>query len=307
MILSLAKRIFLPVAIAFLCYFAWRSRQNLVDVVRHAQPVFLLAAVLVWTMMNAFAAAFAAVFFKRRNESMTAGKAARIHIANLPARYIPGGVWHTVGRIADFRRHGIDARSISMFVLIENVLAVCLAFILAAAMLLGTLGSQGWGRVAAICALVSAIALLVMPLVLSARPADERIRIPARDYILLILIVAASWCFAAAAFVTYLYAFPTLVLQNTPIELAGSYLFSWAAGFVAVFAPQGIGVFEVVAADMLRGANPLMSMAALIAGFRLVILAADVTAWLALRLVSGSAVGERRDLLGDKPDQENNH
>jgi hypothetical protein len=74
-------------------------------------------------------------------------------------------------------------------------------------------------------------------------------------------------------------------------------LFSWGIGFISIFAPQGIGVFEVVAADLLRGVEPLMGIAAVIAGFRLIILTADAVAWLTLQLLSGLAVGQRRNLL----------
>ncbi len=85
----------------------------------------------------------------------------------------------------------------------------------------------------------------------------------------------------------YLSAFPRLALQAVPLETAGAYLFSWGVGFIAIFAPQGIGVFEVVAADLMRSDSTFMSVAALLAGFRLIILAADATVWAALNAFSG--------------------
>ena len=97
-----------------------------------------------------------------------------------------------------------------------------------------------------------------------------------------------SWCIAATAFVIYLSAFPGLTLQAGPLESAGAYLFSWGVGFISIFAPQGIGVFEVVAADLMRGAGTLMSVAALLAGFRLIVLAADATVWAALHVLSAN-------------------
>ncbi len=82
-------------------------------------------------------------------------------------------------------------------------------------------------------------------------------------------------------------AFPGLGLGANPGEIAGAYLFSWAVGFVSIFAPQGIGVFEVVAAELMSPAGTFMSVAALFAGFRLVILVADATVWVMLKAVSG--------------------
>ncbi len=100
--------------------------------------------------------------------------------------------------------------------------------------------------------------------------------------------LARSWCIAATAFVIYLSAFPGLALQAAPLETAGAYLFSWGVGFIAIFAPQGIGVFEVVAADLMRGAGTFMSVAALLGGFRIIVLAADATVWVALHALSGN-------------------
>ena len=67
-------------------------------------------------------------------------------------------------------------------------------------------------------------------------------------------------------------------------EIAGTYLFSWGVGSLTVFAPQGIGVFETLAAGLLEATSGLGGGAALVAGFRLVVLLADLTAWAACRV-----------------------
>ncbi len=58
MILRVAKRIFLPIALAFLAYFAWDSRELLIDVVRSAKPLKLAMAVIAWTSMHALSPLF---------------------------------------------------------------------------------------------------------------------------------------------------------------------------------------------------------------------------------------------------------
>ena len=47
----------------------------------------------------------------------------------------------------------------------------------------------------------------------------------------------------------------------------------WSAGYVAVFAPQGIGVFEGVAAALAKETAPAWTTVALVAGFRVIVLA----------------------------------
>jgi hypothetical protein len=285
-ILRVAKRIFLPIALTFLAYFAWESRELLVDVVRNANPLMLAVAVLVWMLMNAVAPLFSMLIFRARNVPLSYKTAARVHIANLPARYIPGGIWHTVGRIGSFRDLDIGKRDISIFVFLENTLAVCVAFVIGGSLLAAIRGLDGWGQVAALSAVGGAVLLLASPFILSLRVIQGGKRFPTSDFVTVMIVTAISWCVAATAFVIYLSAFPGLRLQAAPLETAGTYLFSWGVGFISIFAPQGIGVFEVVAADLMRGAGTLMSVAALLAGFRLVVLAADAAAFAALHLLA---------------------
>ena len=286
MILHVAKRIFLPIALAFLAYFAWESRELLVDVVRSARPSMLAVAVLAWMLMHALSPLLSLLIFRARNVPLSYRTAARIHIANLPARYLPGGIWHTVGRIAGFRDMDIGRRDISIFVFLENALAICVAFVIGGSLLAANRGLDGWGQIAALSAVGGAVFLLASPFILSLRVIQGDERFPTRDFVAVTIVTAISWCVGATAFVIYLSAFPGLLLQAAPLETAGAYLFSWGVGFISIFAPQGIGVFEVVAADLMRGTSNLMSVAALLAGFRLVVLAADVTVWAALRALS---------------------
>ena len=59
----------------------------------------------------------------------------------------------------------------------------------------------------------------------------------------------------------------------------------WMHGFAAVFAPQGVGVFEATIGMLLKGTIPLAGTALIAAGFRVVILAADLLAFCALQLL----------------------
>jgi hypothetical protein len=305
--LRAAKSVFLLVAVACLAWFAWQSRDLLTDILRSARPAYLLLAVALWLLMNGFAALFSAQIFRARGTAVSIAIAARIHISNLPARYIPGGIWHTVGRAASFRNLDISARDIAIFVFLENVLAVSVAFLIGGTLLFVTRASDTWRDIALLSAIVAAALLVLSPLLLARIERFGAVRFPVGPFVTLTLLTGLSWCVAAGAFVTYLMAFPDIGAAIAPLEVAGSYLFSWGVGFVSIFAPQGIGIFEVVAADLLRGNEPLIGIAALLAGFRLVILVADTVAWTALHLMSGLTVGQGRDLLGDKADQEDDH
>lgn len=305
--LRIVKAVFLVVALAALAWFAWQSRTLLHDVLQSARPLRLALATIIWLLMNAAAAAFTVCAFQSIGTQISFTRAMTVHVRNLPARYIPGGIWHTVGRVAGFRELGIGARPLSVFVLLENVLAAGVAFLLGAALLVAT---QAGGRLTTVilaAGLGAFAVLLLLPYLLSRFAGPGSGKPDAASLVRLALLTAMSWSIAATAFVAYVSAFPELSENLAPLNVAGGYLFSWAAGFVAVFAPQGIGVFEVVAAELLRGSAPLIGVAALLAGFRIVILVADTVAWLVLQAASGLAVGQRRNLLRNEPDQENDH
>jgi hypothetical protein len=195
-ILRVAKRIFLPIALAFLAYFAWESRDLLVEVVRGARPLTLALSVLVWMLMHALAPLFSTLVFRARNVALSYGTAARIHVTNLPARYIPGGIWHTVGRIAGFRNMDIGQRDISIFVFLENLLAVCVAFVIGGSLLAVSRGLDGWGQIAALSAVGGAIFLLASPFILSFRIIQGDDRFPIRSFVAVTIITAITWCVA---------------------------------------------------------------------------------------------------------------
>jgi hypothetical protein len=81
---------------------------------------------------------------------------------------------------------------------------------------------------------------------------------------------------ASTSFVLYYSSLTSQTLNISEIiHTAASYLFSWGVGYISVFAPQGIGIFEIVAGKMLILPISIGGAIAFIAGFRIVSLAAD--------------------------------
>jgi glycosyltransferase 2 family protein len=287
-ILGIARQIFGLVALGILVYLVWASRESLLEITRSGDPLQLSAAVVAWSLMNLMSPALSAVIFRGRGHSLSYQTALDIHISNLPARYLPGGIWHTVGRIAGFKRLGIARRDITLFVLLENALALGVAFLFGGIVVAWYHDMEGWGLAAA-CAGAGGLALLVaLPFILSYRIPKNGVRLRTRAYVSGIGVVALSWFVGAVAFVLYVTAFTELDVGAPLVEIAGIYLFSWGAGFVSVFAPQGIGVFEVIAGELLDSTESLKGTVALLAGFRLVILLADSLTWAIQKSLHGA-------------------
>jgi len=227
---------------------------------------------------------FAVMVFGGLGNRIGYAEAARIHVTNLPARYLPGGIWHTVGRVIRYREIGVEKRHLAAFVFLENALSAATAFILGGTLLVAFRGLQGWGGVAALAVVASIVGLGLVPTLLKIRVFATRMALRGRYYLAGIVSAMLSWCVAASAFVAFVAAFPTLPVDASRLEIVGAYLFSWGIGFIAIFAPQGVGVFEVAAAELLGGSADITSIVPLIAMFRLVILTADVLAWTGLQL-----------------------
>ncbi len=283
--LSWLKRLFALLAVGCLLYFGWHSRELLGEILTGTSTGMLAAAVAVWLFMHLVSPLFATVVFMGSGFHMRYRRALNIHLANLPARYIPGGIWHTVGRIVSYRELGIDAGRISLFVLLENVLSAAVAFLLGGGVLSVYRGMDDWGSLAALCAAGGGIVLILMPVLLRFRVARPIARIASGHYLAGIAVILLNWCVAATAFVLFVASFKALSLETPLLETAAVYLFSWGVGFIAVFAPQGVGVFELMAGELLRGSLALGGVAVLLVGFRAVIFAADLLGWVLGRLL----------------------
>lgn len=274
------KLIFTPVAFIFLLYFAWQSKDELAELIRDASIVYLCLAAIVWGLLHALSPVLAVVVFKACGSNVSWQQAFSIHAARLPARYLPGGIWHTVGRVMDYREQGVASRHLSAFVLLENGLAAAVTLAVGGGIVFALRGTDPLGSVAGLSSLAGVVALPAIAYAINSRLLQQPDKLSLVNYLNSVAVVSVFWIGAAIAFLLYLNAFPSSQGAYSLIEMGGIYLFSWGVGFVSIFAPQGIGVFEVVASELMDGPIGFMGLAALIAGFRVVVLVADIIVWL---------------------------
>ena len=279
------KLLFTPVAFGFLLYFAWQSRGELGELLGNASLSYLFLAAVVWASLHALSPVLAVIVFNTCGANVSWQQAFSTHAARLPARYLPGGIWHTVGRVIDYREQGVHSRHISAFVLLENGLAAVVTLAIGGAIVFSMRGTDSLGSIAGMASLAAIFALPVMAYVINSRVLQHPNRMSFATHLQSLMVVTLFWAGAAAAFLLYLSAFPSSTGVYSYIEMAGIYLFSWGVGFVSIFAPQGIGVFEFVASELIEGPIGFMGLAALIAGFRVIVLFADIAVWSIYQLI----------------------
>ena len=281
-----AKRIFTPVALGFIVFMAWKNRSVLAGLAAEASLGMLALSLILWACTHLVAPFFSRAVLGACGSEIGYGAALQIHANRLPARYIPGGIWHTVGRVADFHARGALPRHLALFVFLENSLAAGTTFLMGGGLLFYYRHWQRWGVAGALGALAGALALLVIPAFSRRFILKEKNALHPAAYAKALGVAAGFWILASASFCVYFSAFPGARAATPVLETAGAYMFGWAVGNVTVFAPQGIGVFEAMAAGLLKGSMPLGGMAALLAGFRAVALLADFLTWAAARVIA---------------------
>ncbi|WP_082538992.1 hypothetical protein [Lysobacter sp. Root494] len=272
--LASARWVFGPFAVLFLVVAGIGARGTFENVVRHAHWPALIIAVLLWSALHLLSPAFTWVVLRGFGTNVRYVDALAIHVNRLPARYLPGGIWHTVSRVVDLHGKGVSRTQLATMVALENILPVSVALVLGGAFLLAA-GQDS--RPGAACMMGGVAILACLPALLRHRAVAD-CRMAGGTYFLAISITAAFWLVAATAFARYWLAFPAQA-ESGLADIYAAYLLGWASGFIAVFAPQGLGVFESVAGALLRGALPFAGATMLVAGFRVTILAADVIAY----------------------------
>ena len=221
-------------------------------------PLALAAAVTWWLLAARAWSIVAAGRMRRSDVSMWCRTQA--------LRYLPGGIWAPASRAALIRGSWLDRLST---VAAENVVALCAALTVAGIALAAD--ADFWWLPLVLAAGVPLVA---------ARLLGTRTRVaPDR---------------AVGATLSYLGAFGAYSLcavlvqaaisgVDEPLAVAGAAALAWAAGFVVVFTPSGVGVREVVYVAMLSAAFPTGELAAAAVTLRVV----TVLAELGVLLVAG--------------------
>lgn len=271
-----SKWIFTPVALVCIAYIVWLSRLDIASLWEASDGSLLVIACFFLAFAHFLLPVASREIFHLAGVNVDYRVLLRIHVCRLPARYLPGGIWHTVGRAVDLDEYGVPRPAIAWMVALENGLAVSTALLLGGALLLFSEGQAvAYGWLVGLAAASGLLMLVAAPLFIRTLRSHAVSGMNAATWTRCCAWFFLVWTSQAAAFVAYSHA---LIGGNVPAHMlhtAGVYLFSWAIGFLAFFAPQGIGVFEATAA-LLSGQTMLPAAIAMVAGFRLCMLVVDL-------------------------------
>ena len=282
--IHIAKLIYTPLSFIFILYFSWLNRELLYKMVVISDLGFILLAILSWCILHLISPFLTKNILTILNCRIAYPRLLHIYISRLPARYIPGGIWHTVGRFADYHLHGISKKQLATLAAIETVLPALITFLLGGGYLWASGTTSLANSIEGILAITSFFMLLSGPFLIKLWKEDHLGEKYISYYFLFIFVSVIFWAIASISFIFY-YLSLTLHLPEIPLlDIASTYVFSWGVGYISIFAPQGIGIFELVAGKLMALPMNLGGAIAFIAGFRVVVLFADCLTWATYKL-----------------------
>lgn len=276
-LLQWARVIFTPLSLLVIALFIWQARATLGATLESGSWSRLLPVIMLWMAGHMLAPLISVYIFKSCGVQLSYRTALHIHCSRLPAKYLPGGIWHSVGRANDYFDLGHEGRRIGSYFILENFLLVAVTLGMSAGIVAPLVAMQGLQLLIGLLPLFMALALLLFPVMAKLLMKNFRPLAPGA-YCVAVLLLFAYWCLLGFTFACYISAFGSLNLENSPVEIGGIYVFSWCLGYLALFAPQGIGVAEFISGTLLGGGRAAELLAFLI-GFRVLVLVADLVTW----------------------------
>jgi len=282
-LLNIIKLLYTPISLIFIGYFAYLNKELLIKLLYVADWHFIFFAVFFWCLLHLLSPISPKILLLLLGSSISYLDLLSIHITRLPARYLPGGIWHTVGRLSDYYSRGVSKKSLTFLALIETFSPGIISLFLGGGYLWLSEEKNILASVEGILALLNFVILVITPLIVKWQIPSSWNKNFLLSYLFFLLISGCFWLIASVSFLFYYTSLSLDADQISLFQVAATYIFAWGIGYISVFAPQGIGVFEVVAGKLLPLPITLGGAVALVAGFRIVGLVADCVVWLLYR------------------------
>lgn len=236
-LLALAQRVFLLVALAAITFYLWRHAGELEALLSRRVLLHCLVSALVLAALHPLIGVAAFQLQRSTGIALDLRVSLAVYMRRIPARYVPGGIWHAVSRYADMKFDaGVDAAALRRLFVLEMAAVATSGFLICASGL-WTLPPQT--PVWSFAALQGAAGLVVAAagMVLAWRKAWKRV---ALGFVLYLVV----WAGAASAFTVVAAAAGGAQTSCSAGAIGSSYLVAASQGYVAIFAPQGWGVAE---------------------------------------------------------------
>lgn len=199
------------------------------------------------------------------------------YVNRLPARFIPGGIWHSLARYADIHDEIQTSSGQLTRLLLADMVAIATGGALASGLLGLALfdGGAPATRLAIFMLACGVVGCLVPVLFFPNQHRCSRMV----QWVVAVFTLGLVWMGVGVAFMVVAKAFGGPFLPCTSAALVTTYTTAASVGNFAVFAPQGWGVTDAVFAFLRPCPIQLATLLSAILALRLVTMAADLATW----------------------------
>jgi len=201
------------------------------------------------------------------------------HLTTLPSKYVPGGIWHALSRFDKLSNPNKEhSKNILKLLGFEQYYSVLVSIFLGALFIAISAGSL----TAQFLSLLILCVLLLNPSMFTNQASFSKLeRTSALRRSRVVMTYTISWILFASSFVLYC----TVLGGSDVLRIYYAYFLSWTAGVFAVFAPQGIGVFEFFSSKMIFPHYNIAESMALVFSYRIFMAFMDLVIWFLSHIV----------------------
>jgi len=198
-------------------------------------------------------------------------------------KYIPGGIWHFFGRYSIYRQRSMTNKNIIYSIISENFWLLSSSISFGGAISIYLASNQ-------ICEIFQIsnsqiFIILVIGVWLAiwisvATILTQKINSSKSQHLIyslsLILLSISSWLLLGISFSVLFIKIDTISL----VKLIGGYSLGWAAGYVSIFAPAGIGVREAIISLVASGRVNAENIILTASAHRMILLLVEMLFWI---------------------------
>ena len=300
-IFSIFKWLWLVLVLAAAGYYFYRNQDQVVNLINQLSAWRIVLSLVLLIIGKMFLVRL--VQFSVNSEGWHPKYIETMGIYGLSSlgKYIPGGVWHFVGRFGIYKVNGLSSKGSTRAMILENI------WLLGSAVAIGVIGvflnrfdliarflnlpnQQGLAILFTVLALGLWIGVLMI--------VHKTMRRHTAENIPSVFVVAGVglllWTFIGGSFFVMFHDFP---LSAAPLFIGG-YAVSWAVGYIAVFAPGGLGVREAVLAFVFSNIASVEMIAVYAAMNRIIWVIAEV-------LFGLVGMVQKQGMQANQPEDEN--
>ena len=279
------KRVFALACLTFFSYHAYNSGELLSQLMSSIEWQWFVLVLLILMLQTTIGGLFTFTLTTPFSDALKLSEVIQIHISRLPAKYLPGGIWHVASKLSDLRCKGLEVQGLAKIALFETIIPIVVTFLLGGIVVSALTENYGiWRAVAAFSASAAFLFVIGYGWLARIRCACKFL-IPKQNFYLSFTVVVIYWAIAGLGFCFYLISLLGLLDASRFFEVWGVYLLSWGVGNVAVFSPQGVGVLEWAVSSMLPLGGSLGSMMVVVGGYRVMMLMSDLLYYMIFSLV----------------------